>query len=80
MLLFTGLITGIYGFILAILMGFGMAGIGMCVMHDANHGAYSSKPKVNDFLGICIYLIGGDVIIGKFNIIFSTIHIPILTA
>ena len=30
-------------------------------MHDANHGAYSSKPKVNDFLGICIYIIGGDV-------------------
>jgi len=42
-------------------MGFGMAGIGMCVMRDANHGAYSSKSKVNDFLGICIYLIGGDV-------------------
>ena len=60
-LVYSGLITGIYGFILAILMGFGMAGIGMCVMHDANHGAYSSKPQVNDFLGICIYLIGGDV-------------------
>ena len=53
-LVYTGLITGIFGFILAILMGFGMAGIGMCVMHDANHGAYSSKPKVNDYLGICI--------------------------
>ena len=60
-LVYSGLITGIIGFILAILMGFGMAGIGMCVMHDANHGAYSSKSKVNDFLGICIYLIGGDV-------------------
>lgn len=60
-LVYTGLITSIFAFILAILMGFGMAGIGMCVMHDANHGAYSSNPKVNDFLGICIYLIGGDV-------------------
>ena len=60
-LVYTGLINGIFGFILSIIMGFGMAGIGMCVMHDANHGAYSSKPKVNDFLGICIYIIGGDV-------------------
>ena len=42
---YTGVITGVSGFILAILMGFGMAGIGMCVMHEANHGAYSSKPK-----------------------------------
>ena len=58
---YTSVFTGISGFILSILMGFGMAGIGMCVMHDANHGAYSSNPKVNQFLGICIYLIGGDV-------------------
>ena len=29
--------------LLNILMGIGMAGIGMNVMHDGNHGAYSSK-------------------------------------
>ena len=28
-------------------MGFGMAGIGMSVMHDANHGSYSKNKKVN---------------------------------
>ena len=28
---------------LTVVMGIGMAGIGMNVMHDANHGAYSSK-------------------------------------
>ena len=29
------------------LMGLGMAGIGLSVMHDANHGAYSKNPRVN---------------------------------
>lgn len=36
---------------LAILMGLGMAGIGMNVMHDANHGSYSNNPKFNKVLG-----------------------------
>ena len=27
------------------IMGFGLAGIGMSVMHDANHGSYSSNPN-----------------------------------
>ena len=30
-----------YSLILWFMMGIGMAGIGMSVMHDANHGAYS---------------------------------------
>ena len=30
---------------LFILMGFGMSGIGMGVMHDANHGAYHCQQK-----------------------------------
>ena len=38
-------------FILAILMGFGMAGIGMSVMHDANHGSYSKNDRLNKILG-----------------------------
>src|ERR1043165_7658309 len=41
-------------------MGLGLAGIGMSVMHDANHGAYSSKPWVNKVLGYSLNLIGGD--------------------
>ncbi len=36
---------------LAVLMGFGMAGIGMCVMHDANHGSYSKNETFNKILG-----------------------------
>ena len=30
-------------FLLTIVMGVGMAGVGMNVMHDGNHGAYSNK-------------------------------------
>lgn len=29
--------------LLTIVMGIGMAGVGMNVMHDGNHGSYSSK-------------------------------------
>jgi linoleoyl-CoA desaturase len=42
-----------------ILMGFGMAGIGLSVMHDANHGAYSSKKFVNDLVGRVLIFLGG---------------------
>ena len=34
-----------------VLMGFGMAGIGLSVMHDANHGAYSRHEKINQIVG-----------------------------
>ena len=42
-----------------VLMGLGMAGIGLSVMHDANHGAYSRNPRVNQALGALLNLIGG---------------------
>jgi len=60
-LMYMGFLSGAWALILAVVMGIGMAGIGMSVMHDANHGAYSSNPKVNNLLGVCIHLIGGDV-------------------
>lgn len=47
--------------ILAIVMGVGMAGVGMNVMHDANHGAYSSKGWVNKLMGSSMYLLAGNV-------------------
>lgn len=43
-----------------ILMGFGMAGIGLSVMHDANHGAYSKNATVNKWVGYIIHFIGGS--------------------
>jgi len=45
---------------LNIIMGIGLAGIGMSVMHDANHGAYSGKPWVNDLLGYSLNVVGGN--------------------
>lgn len=50
-----------YQLLLNILMGVGMAGIGMNVMHDGNHGAYSSKSWVNKFMGGSIYVLAGNV-------------------
>lgn len=41
------------------IMGFGISGIGLSIMHDANHGAYSKNEKVNYFLGRVINLVGG---------------------
>ena len=38
-----------------------MAGIGMCVMHDAVHGSYSQKEWVNKLLGGTMYLLGSNV-------------------
>ncbi len=48
-------------FLLTIVMGIGMAGVGMNVMHDANHGAYSSKKWVNKIMGGSIYILAGNV-------------------
>ncbi|MBP6758420.1 MAG: acyl-CoA desaturase [Flavobacterium sp.] len=47
--------------LLTIVMGIGMAGIGMNVMHDANHGSYSTKKWVNNFMGGTIYVLAGNV-------------------
>ncbi len=43
-----------------IVMGFGLSGIGLNVMHDANHGSYSSSKRVNDFVGRVLDLVGGS--------------------
>ena len=47
--------------LLNVVIGVGMAGIGMNVMHDGNHGAYSSKSWVNKFMGGTIYILAGNV-------------------
>lgn len=41
------------------LMGMGMVGIGASVMHDANHGTYSPKKKVNNLISHILEIIGG---------------------
>lgn len=40
------------------IMAIGMAGIGMCIMHDANHGAYTSSFKFNQWIGFTINFLG----------------------
>ena len=45
-----------------VVMGFGVSGIGLSIMHDANHGAYSKNPKVNEVIGYILNVIGGNAI------------------
>src|SRR5690606_7376681 len=47
--------------LLTIVIGIGMAGVGMNVMHDSNHGSFSSKSWINKILGSSIYIIAGNV-------------------
>ncbi len=47
--------------LLAMTMGVGMAGVGMNVMHDGNHGSYSTKSWVNKLMGSTIYILAGNV-------------------
>lgn len=45
---------------LCLIMGIGVAGIGMSIMHDANHGSYSAKPWLNSLLGFSLNVVGGN--------------------
>jgi linoleoyl-CoA desaturase len=46
--------------LLSFVMGLAMSGVGLCVMHDANHGSYSKHPWVNKLIGfVSLNLIGG---------------------
>lgn len=47
--------------VLAIVMGIGMAGVGMNVMHDGNHGSFSKYDWINKTMGASIYLLAGNV-------------------
>ena len=41
------------------IMGVGISGIGMSVMHDGGHGAYAAKAWINNLVGAALYLLGG---------------------
>ncbi|GAB3165073.1 fatty acid desaturase family protein [Telluribacter humicola] len=60
--------------VLWLVMGLGVAGIGMSVMHDANHGAYSANSRVNQLMGYTLNLVGGGVLNWKLqhNILHHT--------
>ena len=46
---------------LTVIMGVGMAGVGMNVMHDANHDSFSNKKWLNKLMGSSIYILAGNV-------------------
>lgn len=59
-LMITGFVSSLWPVMfLWILMGFGMSGIGLSIMHDANHGSYSRNKKVNNVMGFLLNFIGG---------------------
>jgi len=60
--------------LLAIAMGVGIAGIGFGIAHDALHGAYSSRPRLNDALGLSFDALGASSYLWKIthNIVHHT--------
>lgn len=58
----------------SLFLGFILACIGFNVMHDANHGSYSSRKWVNETLGLTLNALGGNSFIWKqkHNIIHHT--------
>lgn len=59
-LMVTGVVTNTYAVLaMWIVMGVGVAGIGLAVMHDANHGTYSKNQSLNKFMCISLTYLGG---------------------
>ena len=61
---YTLMISGVIGslagvWICWIVIGMGKAGVGMSVMHDANHFSYSKNKAVNLWMSKSMYLLGG---------------------
>ncbi len=62
---FSGLSSSIVVYMLFIISGFGMAGIGMGIMHDALHGTYSANKMVNRIMGYTMNIIGASDTVWK---------------
>ena len=55
-------LTGWWAVLSAVVMGVGMAGLGMSVMHDGVHGSASRHQWVNSLLGSSMNLMGSSVL------------------
>jgi linoleoyl-CoA desaturase len=51
--------------LLTLLFGFNLACIGFSVMHDANHGSYSTRQWLNDLLGLSMNAMGASAFFWK---------------
>ncbi|MFZ9940191.1 MAG: fatty acid desaturase family protein [Bacteroidia bacterium] len=71
-LILTGWFTPLQMLLLALLMGIGLAGVGMSVMHDACHGAFSDRPWINRLFSGSMYLLGGNVY--NWKVQHNTLH------
>jgi linoleoyl-CoA desaturase len=65
--------------IASFVMGVGLAGIGLAIMHDANHGSLSNKKWVNQIFAYSLNLIGGNSLSWKIqhNVLhhsFTNVH------
>lgn len=67
-------ISGLTALILSAIFGCFAAGIGFSIMHDANHGSYSTNTKLNDLLGLSANALGASSYFWKqkHNIIHHT--------
>jgi linoleoyl-CoA desaturase len=74
LLILIGNLAAMYNVLLCIPLGYIMACIGFAVMHDANHGSYSTNTKLNDFVGLSANLLGASSFFWKqkHNIIHHT--------
>lgn len=48
------------GALLSLSLAFAMAGVGFSIQHDANHGAYSSRPAVNRLMSLTLDMLGAS--------------------
>ena len=53
------------GILLSIALGFCLCGIAMNVMHDANHGSFSSKKWVNNLMSLTMNALGSNAFLWK---------------
>ncbi len=74
MLLIIASVNAWIALLLCMVLGFTLASVGFSVMHDANHGSYSTKPWLNDFLGLSLNAMGASSYFWKqkHNIIHHT--------
>ncbi len=59
-LIATKVVTGPLVIAMYIICGIGIAGIGLSIMHDANHGSYSKSKIMNKILSYSMNFIGGS--------------------